>query len=172
MPMTQRIDRAGLAVAKPIDDLVANEILPGLGITVDEFWAGFAAIVRDLTPRNRELLARRDELQAQIDAWHIERRGQPVDADEYRAFLTEIGYLEPEPGDFEITTAGVDDEVARRTRAGAACTTPSTARTSFRRRRDAKKARVTTLPVASWWWRARRRCSIRSCPWPVHRIVT
>ncbi len=111
--MSERVDRYGLAVAPEIDALVANEILPGLDMTVDAFWKGFAAIVADLTPRNRELLARRDELQARIDSWHQARRGQQLDQAEYRRFLSEIGYLEPEPADFEITTANVDPEIAR-----------------------------------------------------------
>ena len=73
----------------------------------------FEAVVTDLTPKNRALLAFRDELQAKIDAWHVERRGRAHDAAAYKAFLTEIGYLVPEGGDFEIATANVDDEIAR-----------------------------------------------------------
>ena len=73
---------------------------------------GFSAVVRDLTPTNRQLLAKRDELQAQIDAWHLERRGRLHNAAEYKAFLTEIGYLAAEGGDFEIATANVDAEIA------------------------------------------------------------
>ena len=110
--MTERVDRHGLKVAKELEDFIAAEALPGTGIDPDAFWSGFSALVRDLTPKNRALLAKRDELQAQIDAWHVERRGQRHDPSAYKEFLAEIGYLVPEDGDFEITTANVDAEIA------------------------------------------------------------
>ena len=110
--MSERKLRHGLAVAKELDDFIANEATPGTGISAEEFWAGFSAIVKDLTPKNQALLAERDELQAKIDAWHLERRGQRHDAPAYKAFLQEIGYLVPEGGDFEIATANVDAEIA------------------------------------------------------------
>ena len=110
--MTERVDRHGLKVAKELDDFIVAEALPGTGVDGEAFWSGFSAIVRDLTPRNRALLARRDELQAKIDAWHVERRGQRHDPVAYKAFLAEIGYLVPEGADFEITTANVDVEIA------------------------------------------------------------
>ena len=110
--MTSRTQRHGLKVAKELDDFIANEALPGTGIALDAFWAGFSAIVRDLTPTNRALLAKRDELQAAIDAWHRERRGQADDQQAYKEFLTEIGYLVPEGGEFEISTRNVDPEIA------------------------------------------------------------
>ena len=110
--MTERVDRHGLKVAKELDDFIAAEALPGTGIDIDGFWSGFSAVVRDLTPANRALLAKRDALQAKIDAWHRERRGQRHDPVAYKAFLTEIGYLVPEGGDFEIATAHVDAEIA------------------------------------------------------------
>ena len=109
---TQRVARHGLQVAKVLDDFIAHEATPGIGIEADAFWKGFSAIVRDLTPVNRQLLARRDELQAQIDAWHLQRRGRAHDAAEYKAFLTEIGYLVAEGGNFTIATANVDPEIA------------------------------------------------------------
>ncbi len=111
--MTERVQRGGLAVAKVLDDLVVERMLPGTGIDADAFWSGFESIVTDLTPKNRALLAHRDDLQERIDAWHAERRGRPLDAAAYKAFLTEIGYLAPEGGDFEIATANVDPEIAR-----------------------------------------------------------
>ncbi|MDE0350749.1 MAG: malate synthase G, partial [Gammaproteobacteria bacterium] len=111
--MTDRVQRGGLAVAKVLDDLVVERMLPGTGIDPDAFWSGFEAIVTDLTPKNRALLAHRDALQERIDAWHAERRGRAHDAAAYKAFLTEIGYLAPEGGDFEIATADVDPEIAR-----------------------------------------------------------
>jgi malate synthase len=111
--MSARIHVAGLQVAKPLFDLVRDEIAPGTGISAERAWQGFADIVRELTPRNRALLARRDALQAQLDAWHLERRGQPHDAAAYKAYLYEIGYLLPEGDDFAIATDQVDDEIAR-----------------------------------------------------------
>ena len=110
--MNERVGRHGLRVARQLDDFIVGEALPGTGIDIDAFWSGFSAIVDDLTPRNRALLAKRDELQAKIDAWHRERRGQRHDAPAYKAFLTQIGYLVPEGGDFEIATANVDAEIA------------------------------------------------------------
>jgi malate synthase len=111
---TDRTDAAGLQVATALYRFVADEALPaaGLALDADAFWAGVADIVADLTPVNRALLARRDELQAAIDAWHQARAGQPLDAAEYRAFLAEIGYLVPDPGPFQIGTENVDPEIA------------------------------------------------------------
>lgn len=109
--MTDRVTEGNLRVARVLYDFVNNEALPGTGIDPDSFWAGVDKVVTDLTPRNQELLATRDELQAQIDKWHKQRVIAPVDQDAYRQFLTEIGYLQPEPDDFTITTSGVDDEI-------------------------------------------------------------
>ena len=111
--MTNTVHRHGLDVAKELDDFIALEATPGTGVSADGFWAGFAAIVRDLTPRNRELLTKRETLQTRIDAWHAEYRAKPHDASAYKAFLQEIGYLLPEGGDFAIRTATVDAEIAR-----------------------------------------------------------
>jgi malate synthase len=110
--MSERINASGLAVAKPLYDLIANEIAPGTGIAPEAFWASLADIVAELGPRNRALLERRDALQAQIDQWHLAHRGQPIDLATYRGFLTEIGYLEPEGPDFNVTTDKVDPEIA------------------------------------------------------------
>ncbi|MGE8295839.1 MAG: malate synthase G [Pseudomonas sp.] len=111
--MTERVQVGGLQVAKALYDFVNNEAIPGTGIAADKFWAGAAAVIKDLAPKNRALLAKRDELQAQIDAWHQARKGQAHDAVAYKAFLQEIGYLLPEPENFQATTANVDEEVAR-----------------------------------------------------------
>jgi malate synthase len=113
MSETQRIERSGLKIAAELDALIEQRAAPGTGVDPQHFWRGFADIVRDLVPRNRALLERREELQAQIDAWHLERQGKPFDAAEYKAFLEQIGYLLPEPADFTIGTRNVDDEIAR-----------------------------------------------------------
>ena len=109
----ERIKVGGLNVSKTLHDFVRDEALAGKGIAADAFWSGLAAIVRDLAPRNRELLATRDRLQEKIDAYLVSRKGQPDDAKGYQDFLREIGYLRPEPADFSIATENVDDEIAR-----------------------------------------------------------
>ena len=109
--MTDRVPVGNLRVAQALYDFVNNEALPGTGIDPDSFWAGVDKVVTDLTPQNQDLLARRDELQAQIDKWHRQRIIGGIDAGEYKQFLTDIGYLQPEPADFTITTSGVDDEI-------------------------------------------------------------
>ena len=110
--MAGRVQRCGLAVAAELDDLVQQEMLPGTGVDAGAFWAGFAAALTQLGPRNRALLDKREALQAQIDRWHLDRKGQPLDASAYKAFLQEIGYLAPSPPDFTIETADVDAEIA------------------------------------------------------------
>lgn len=109
--MTERVTVGNLRVAPVLYDFVNNEALPGTDIDPDTFWSGVDKVVADLTPKNQELLARRDDLQAQIDKWHRARVIGGFSADEYKQFLVDIGYLEPEPDDFTITTAGVDDEI-------------------------------------------------------------
>jgi malate synthase len=109
--MTDRVSVGNLRVARVLYDFVNNEALPGTDIDPDSFWAGVDKVVADLTPQNQDLLRRRDELQAQIDKWHRRRVIEPIDPEAYREFLTEIGYLQPEPADFTITTSGVDDEI-------------------------------------------------------------
>ena len=122
--MTDRTQIAGLRVATSLYRFIADEALPAAGVKLDEtaFWAGVADIVADLTPVNRELLRRRDALQAAIDGWHRANAGQPHDAaaydtgaydtGKYRAFLKEIGYLAPDPGPFSVGTENVDPEIA------------------------------------------------------------
>ncbi len=109
--MTDRVSVGNLRVAKVLHDFINTEALPGTDIDPDSFWAGVDKVVTDLQPKNQELLERRDQLQAQIDRWHRQHIIEPIDPEAYRAFLTEIGYLQPEPADFTITTAGVDDEI-------------------------------------------------------------
>ena len=113
MSAGDRVERSGLKVAVELDALITERAAPGTGVDPKAFWAGFAAIVADLVPKNRALLARRDEIQELIDAWHLERKGKSIDAAEYKAFLEKIGYLLPEPADFSIATDNVDDEIAR-----------------------------------------------------------
>ncbi|HOA94398.1 MAG TPA: malate synthase G, partial [Quisquiliibacterium sp.] len=110
--MTDRIEQFGLQVARPLFQMIETEALPGTGVSSQQFWKGLSDLIHTLGPVNRELLARRDSLQAQIDAWHVARRGQPHDADAYRAFLEQIGYLVPEGPDFSAETENVDPEIA------------------------------------------------------------
>ncbi len=110
--MTNRIEIAGLRVAGDLFAFVGEEALPGTGIAELDFWKGFAAILNDLAPGNRALLARRDELQAKLDEWY-RANGAPSGMAAYKAFLTEIGYLVPEGPDFAVTTANVDPEISQ-----------------------------------------------------------
>ncbi|UZE97927.1 malate synthase G [Alkalimarinus alittae] len=110
--MTERVQVGGLQVAKVLYDFVNEKAIPGTGVEVDKFWAGFDAIVKDLAPKNKALLAKRDDIQAKIDAYHQERKGQAHNAAEYKAFLQEIGYLLPEGEAFEATTLNVEPEIA------------------------------------------------------------
>ena len=110
--MVERIRVGRSAVAADLHGFVENEVLPGLDLAGDALWRGFDALLHDLAPLNRDLLARREALQAEIDAWHKARRGQPVDPDTYRAFLAGIGYLVPEGPDFCIETSHIDEEIA------------------------------------------------------------
>ncbi|MBI1404146.1 MAG: malate synthase G [Porphyrobacter sp.] len=110
--MTDMTTRAGLSVDARLARFLESDVLAPLGRDVEAFWTGFAALLADFAPRNRALLAKREELQAAIDAWHIERAGKPHDPAAYKAFLTEIGYLVPEPEAFTIGTTSVDPEIA------------------------------------------------------------
>jgi malate synthase len=111
--MTEHVQVGGLQVAKVLFDFVNNEAIPGTGLTADKFWVGADKVIHDLAPKNKALLAKRDDLQARIDGWHQSRAGQPHDAVAYKAFLQDIGYLLPEAADFQATTQNVDDEIAR-----------------------------------------------------------
>ncbi|MBJ2349253.1 MULTISPECIES: malate synthase G [Pseudomonas] len=111
--MTEHVQVGGLQVAKVLFDFVNNEAIPGTGLTADAFWAGADKVIHDLAPKNKALLAKRDDFQARIDAWHQARAGQAHDAVAYKAFLQDVGYLLPEAADFQATTQNVDDEIAR-----------------------------------------------------------
>jgi malate synthase len=109
--MTQRIQQGGLQIAATLYSLVNDEIIPGTGLTADGFWQSLESILNDLAPKNRALLAKRDQLQAQIDEWHRQQNGQHNFA-AYKQFLIEIGYLVPEGDDFQISTTSVEPEIA------------------------------------------------------------
>ena len=110
--MSKRTEIYGLSVAKELFDFIENHALSGLTVTSDQFWSGLADMVHDLGPKNRALLSHREDLQKKIDSWHITLRGKDHDAAAYQKFLTEIGYLVPEPADFVISTQNVDPEIA------------------------------------------------------------
>lgn len=110
--MGGRDTRSGLNVDLVLADFIERQALPGTGISSETFWAGLARMVADLSPKNRSLLAKRSDVQSRIDGWHITRKGQPIDAAEYRAFLRETGYLVDEGEDFQIDTTNVDPEIA------------------------------------------------------------
>lgn len=110
--MTERIPHHGLQVAASLHRFIEDEALSGSGLAPEEFWAGFAALVRDLAPRNRELLAERDRLQGEIDAWHRAHPGPVRDSAGYQALLERIGYLQPQPAQVTASTRDVDTEIA------------------------------------------------------------
>jgi len=109
--MANFVEIGGLKVNKELYHLVRDEIAPGTGVNADRFWKSFGEIVRDLAPKNRALLEKRDKLQKQIDQYHLARKGQPFNREEYKTFLKEIGYLVPEGKSFKVTTANVDPEI-------------------------------------------------------------
>lgn len=111
--MTQRIECSGLQVDPAIHALLEQEIVPGSGLSADQFWQALADIVARFTPRNRELLSIRDSMQARIDDWHRAHPGTDYDRSAYKAFLEEIGYLLPQPEPFRVVTQNVDPEIAQ-----------------------------------------------------------
>lgn len=121
--MSEYVSQNGIQIAQQLFDFVNERALPGTGVDRAKFWAGFADLLGTFSPRNGELLAKRQKLQAQIDAWHVDHKGQPIDQAEYQAFLKDIGYLVEEPGSFSITTENVDPEIA--TMAGPQLVVPS-----------------------------------------------
>ncbi len=110
--MPDRVERNGLKVSQILADFIESEALPESGVDPSDFWREFAGLIAEATPRNRELLGVRENLQNQIDDWHRRHRNQPHNHTEYKAFLEEIGYLIPEGNDFQIETQNVDPEIA------------------------------------------------------------
>ncbi|GAB7538600.1 malate synthase G [Burkholderia sp. 3C] len=110
--MTDMTQRDSLRVAENLAQFIETEALPGTGIAADNFWRGFAALVHELAPKNRALLAERDRLQAELDTWHREHPGPVSDLNAYRSFLESIGYIVPAPASSKATTANVDIEIA------------------------------------------------------------
>ncbi|TXI94431.1 MAG: malate synthase G [Aquabacterium sp.] len=110
--MTARTTVHGLQVATELYRFIEDKVLPGTGVDSAKFWAGFDAIVKDLAPKNAALLAERDRIQAEMDAWHTAHPGPITDMAAYRAHLEKIGYVVPVPGDVKFTTANVDAELA------------------------------------------------------------
>ena len=156
-----RVQRGGLQVAEELDQLVANQVIPGTGVDLDGFWASFEACLNELGPVNKQLLKVRDEMQEKLDAWHLARKGQVFDEVEYKEFLQAIDYLLPEPEGVKIDVTNVDVEIAsiagpqlvmhlmQRMRAGAVCTMRFTAPTLFPKHRATRKAKATTQHVAN-----------------------
>ena len=110
--MTERSQYGNLQVAKQLEKLLAEEILPGLNINEEEFWDSFNHIVEEFVPRNKSLLEDREDLQKQIDQWHLERKDQKHNHEEYKTFLKQIGYWVEGTDDFQITTSEVDPEIS------------------------------------------------------------
>ncbi len=110
--MTNRIQASGLQVEETLHKFIATEVLPAIGMDDDAFWSAFGKLVAELGPKNKALLAKRDEFQEKIDAWHLQHKGKDTDFAAYKAFLTEIGYLVPEGDDFAVQTANVDPEIS------------------------------------------------------------
>jgi malate synthase len=111
--MTEYVQSGGIQVAKELYDFINDSAIPGTGLEAQDFWAKFDKIANELAPKNRALLAKRDDLQAKIDAYHTERAGQSHNAVEYKAFLQKIGYLVPTGDDFQATTVNVEPEIAK-----------------------------------------------------------
>jgi malate synthase len=108
----QRVQIAGLSIDTELHDFIAQDVLPGLPLQADAFWAGFAGLLNELTPRLADLLKHRDDLQAQIDSWHVQHKGKAFDAAAYEAFLRQIHYLVPAPASVQIKTQTIDPEIA------------------------------------------------------------
>ena len=109
--MSERVKHGNLQVSHELDSFLKNEVLPGIDVEADSFWSAFEKILQEFGGRNKDLLDKRKEIQKQIDEWHISRKGEPHNQDEYIEFLKKIDYLIDEGEDFEITTTNVDSEI-------------------------------------------------------------
>ena len=108
---TAQTNSSSLVISKDLKDFLENEVLIGLNISKEHFWSSFETIVNEFSPRNKDLLQKRDDIQTKIDTWHIDRKGQDFNFTEYKSFLTDIGYIAPRSEDFKITTDNVDPEI-------------------------------------------------------------
>jgi malate synthase len=108
---TTQTNSSSLVISKDLKNFLENEVLVGLDISKDHFWSSFETIVNEFSPRNRDLLQKRDDIQTKIDTWHIDHKGQDFNFTEYKSFLTDIGYIAPRSEDFKITTDNVDPEI-------------------------------------------------------------
>ena len=122
--MKKRLLRYNLSIERSLVDFIENLALPGTGISEDNFWHGLSSLVEQLTPENRALLIKREELQSKIDSWHKARRNMPHDHEAYKSYLKEIGYLVDEKENFSVKTENVDPEIS--TVAGPQLVVPST----------------------------------------------
>ena len=120
--MSSRVKNGNLQVSPELDSFLRNEVLPGLDIQPDQFWNSFETVLAEFAERNKSLLGKREDIQKQIDDWHLARKGSDHNHEEYLNFLKDIGYLLDEGDDFEITTQNVDDEI--KTVAGAQLVVP------------------------------------------------
>ena len=120
--MSSRVKNGNLEVSPELDSFLRNEVLPGLDIEPDQFWNSFETVLAEFAERNKSLLDKREDIQKQIDDWHLARKGSDHNHEEYLNFLKDIGYLLDEGDDFEITTQNVDDEI--KTVAGAQLVVP------------------------------------------------
>ena len=121
--MSEHVSQNGIQIAQELFDFLNDRALPGTGVDGAQFWQGFARLLDKFAPRNAELLEKREQLQAQIDDWHVDHKGQPINQAEYQTFLKSIGYLVEEPAAFSINTENVDPEIA--TMAGPQLVVPS-----------------------------------------------
>ena len=109
--MNEYVEHSGIEIDQRLYNFINDDAISGTGIDPDGFWSGFAEIIHDLGPRNRELLRHREQLQDLMDNWHTENRAKGFELDEYKSFLSRIGYMIKEGDDFCVSTANVDPEV-------------------------------------------------------------
>jgi malate synthase len=111
--MNKRVEVHGLKIAQSLYDFVREEVIPDTGVDVDEFWSEFASIVKDLAPKNRALLQKRDHLQQQINEWHLDKKNKDADLESYKSFLVGIGYLVPEGAPYRVSVERTDNEITK-----------------------------------------------------------